>query len=91
MADVQMAIEEIRNMNAQQLNQIVEAVKLQRTWLARTTVRALAIGDTVEFTARGQTVRGTIEKINRKTVIVKEQGYGRWKVAASLIKVLATA
>lgn len=88
---VQIAITEIRNMNNDELNQVIEAIKLQRTWLARTTARAMAVGDTVEFDARGRTVRGTITKINRKTVVVREQGYGQWKVTASLLRVVETA
>ena len=90
MNKVQTAITEIRNMNNDELNQVVEAIKLQRTWLARTTAGALAVGDTVEFDARGRIVQGVVTKINRKTVIVKE-GYTNWKVTASLLKVVDTA
>ena len=90
MNKVQTAITEIRNMNNDELNQVVEAIKLQRTWLARTTAGALAVGDTVEFDARGRIVQGVVTKINRKTVIVKE-GYTKWKVTASLLKVVDTA
>ena len=86
MNNVQTAVTAIRNMNNDELNQTIEAIKLQRTRLARSTARALAVGDTVSFTGRGgQTVTGTVEKINRKTVIVAQPGYGRWKVTASLL------
>ena len=91
MNKVQTAITEIRNMNNDELNQVIEAIKMQRTWLARTTARALAVGDTVEFEARGRTVTGKITKINRKTVIVSEPAYGNWKVTASLLKMVDTA
>ena len=91
MNKVQTAIDAIRNMNNDELNQVIEAVKLQRTWLARTMTRAMAVGDTVEFTGRGgRTVTGTVTKINRKTVIVNE-GYTNWKVPASLLRVVETA
>ena len=88
---VQTAITEIRNMNNDELNQVIEAIKLQRTYLARTTARAMAIGDTVEFDARGRTIRGVVTKINRKTVVVREQGYGQWKVTASMLRVVEAA
>ena len=91
MNNVQTAVEAIRNSNNDELNQIVEAIKLQRTYLARTTARAMAIGDTVEFDARGRVVRGTVTKINRKTVVVREQGYGQWRVTASLLRVVEAA
>ena len=90
MNKVQITIDHIRNMNNDELNQVVEAIKMQRTWLARTTAGALAVGDTVEFVAHGRVVTGVVTKINRKTVIVKE-GYTNWKVTASLLKVIDTA
>ena len=91
MNKVQTAVDAIRNMNNDELNQVIEAIKLQRTWLAKTTARALAVGDWVEFTARGRTVTGKVTKINPKTVIVNEVGYGNWKVTASLLKVVDMA
>jgi len=91
MNKVQTAVDAIRNMNNDELNQVIEAVKLQRTWLARTMTRAMAVGDTVEFTGRGgRTVTGTVTKINRKTVIVNE-GFTNWKVPASLLRVVEAA
>ena len=85
MNKVQTAITEIRNMNNDELNQVVDAIKLQHTYLARTTTRSLTVGDTVSFTGRGgRTVTGTVQKINRKTVVVDE-GITRWKVPASLL------
>jgi len=91
MNNVQTAVEAIRNANNDELNQIVEAIKMQRTWLARTTARALTVGDTVSFTGRGgKTVTGKVTKINRKTVVVDE-GFTRWKVPASLLSLTETA
>lgn len=86
MSNVQTAVTAIRNMNNDEINQVVEAIKLQRTYLARNTARALVVGDTVKFQGRGgRKVVGTVEKVNRKTVIVNEAGYGRWRVTASLL------
>jgi uncharacterized protein YkvS len=91
MNKVQTAIDAIRNMNNDELNQVVAAIKLQRTWLARTTTAALAVGDMVEFKGRyGNTERGRVTKINPKTVIV-DAGHTRWKVPASLLKVVDMA
>ena len=91
MNKVQTAITEIRNMNNDELNQVIAAIKLQRTWLAKTTARALAVGDLVEFKGRyGNTERGRVQKINPKTVIV-DAGHTRWKVTASLLKVVEAA
>ena len=79
----------------EQLNKIIERVKMQRTWLANQTVRSVTIGDLVEFVARGnRVVRGTVSKVNRKTVEVKEAGSNvvfptTWKVPASMLKSVA--
>jgi hypothetical protein len=76
----------IQNMDSQELEQIVTEVKQRRTRLARQTVQSLALGDTAEFTTSiGRRVQGTVTKVNRKTVIVHESGYGNWKVPASLL------
>jgi len=92
MNKVQTAIAEIRNMNNDELNQVIEAIKLQRTWLSKTTARALTIGDLVEFKGRyGNPERGRVVKINPKTVIVDAGPGQRWRVTASLLKVVQAA
>jgi uncharacterized protein YkvS len=89
MNNVQTAITAIRNMNNDEINQVVEAIKLQRTFNARATARSLTVGDAVSFTGRGgRTVMGMVEKINRKTVIVNSPTQGKWKVTASMLKSL---
>lgn len=91
MNNVQTAITAIRGMDSDELNQVAEAIKLQRTFNARATARSLTVGDAVEFTARGRTITGKVTKINSKTVIVNEIGFGNWKVTASLLKVVEAA
>lgn len=92
MNTVQIAIDAIHKMNNDELAQIIEAVKLQRTWISRTTARALNAGDTVEFAARGRVIRGTVVKVNRKNVKVKEDNaYTTWNVPASMLKMIDTA
>ena len=91
MNNVQTAIDAIRNMNNDEINQVVEAVKLRRTQLARSTARSLMIGDIVSFEGRGgATVTGRVQKINRKTVLVKDSASNTvWRVTASLLTPLA--
>ena len=90
MNKVQTAITAIQGMTNDEINKVVEAVKLQRTFNARQTARALNVGDTVQFTGRAnRTVVGTVEKINRKTVIVNSPSQGKWKVTASMLKQIA--
>ena len=91
MNNVQIAITAIRNMNSDEINQVIDAIKLQRTWLARSATRSLMVGDTVSFDAkmRGQIV-GQVVKINSKTVQVRcNRTQGLWKVTASMLTQVA--
>ena len=87
MNNVQTAITAIRNMNNDEINQVVEAIKLQRTFNARQATRSLMVGDIVSFNGRGgATVTGRVTKINRKTVLVKDSASNTvWRVTASLL------
>lgn len=91
MNNVQTAITAIRNMNNDEINQVVEAIKLQRTYNARTATRSLMVGDTVSFDARTRgVITGTVLKINLKTVQVRcNRTQGLWKVTASALKQVA--
>lgn len=93
MTNLQTAIAAIQGMDKDELEQVIEAVKLRRNFIARSTVRSLNVGDTVSFDAgprRGVRV-GTVTKVNRKNVKVKEAGYGTWNVPASLLTVVEAA
>ena len=90
MNTVQTAVTAIRNTNRDELNQIIEAVKLQQTWLAKQSARTFSVGDAVQFTGRGnRTVVGTVSKVNPKTIVVDSPSQGRWKVTASMLKQMA--
>lgn len=81
------AVEQIYQMDSDELNQVIEAIKLKRQHLARQAVRTVLVGDTVTFSARGRTVVGKVLKVNRKTLQVREQGAVStlWKVSATLV------
>jgi|TARA_B110000977_G_scaffold182208_1_gene243627 hypothetical protein len=86
MNNVQTAINAIRNTDRNELNQIIEAVKLQQNFLARQSARSFMKGDAVQFTGRGnRTVVGTVIKVNPKTILVDSPSQGRWKVTASML------
>jgi len=79
------ALTAIHKMSSSELDLAVEAIKLRRTNLAKTKVRSLSVGDRVRFTTRsGETIRGSVGKLNRKTAIVNSQGQ-QWRVTASLL------
>jgi putative ribosome biogenesis GTPase RsgA len=86
------AVELIYQMDNAQLNEVVDAIKLKRTYLAKQATRSVIVGDTVEFDGRGRTIRGVVKKVNQKTLQVYEaprgSGFGgtNWKVTASLVR-----
>ena len=82
----QTAINAIQKADRSDLNKIIAAVKLQQTFLAKTSARTFTIGDAVQFTGRGgRKVIGTVNKVNPKTIIVDSPTQGRWKVTASML------
>ena len=84
------ASELIYQMDNDQINQVVEAIKLKRTHLARQVTRSILIGDIVSFEGRGgRTVSGKVLKVNPKTLLVEDSNSRiRWKVSASLVSKL---
>ena len=86
MNTVQTAIDAIHKMNNDELNQVIEAIKLRRNYLTRQKAVMFAVGDRVSFAARGMQVLGTVTKINIKTIQVKQDNsFTTWKVHASLL------
>jgi putative ribosome biogenesis GTPase RsgA len=90
------ATELIYQMNAEQISEVIEAIKLKRQYLARQATRSVIVGDTVEFDARGRKVIGTVTKVNQKTLQVREAPRGNllgtnWKVTASLVRKVEVA
>lgn len=72
-----------------QLDSIAMAIKFARNQLAAKAKFTLVKGSQVKFVSSksGQTVLGTVEKINRKYIIVRENGkaFGNWRVPANML------
>ena len=83
---------DIKNLNDDQLNEVIEAIKMRRQMLTRQTVRRIRAGNIVKFTSSrtGGTVTGTVQKVNRKFVIVEQSiGGMNWKVPANMLTVVS--
>ena len=79
-------MDQVARMDSAELNRVVDAVKLRRTFIAKESARGLFIGDVVSFESkRGQTVCGKVTKVNQKTVVVDAGMRGKWKVTASML------
>jgi len=82
------AVELIYTMNNDEINQVVEAIKLKRQYLSRQAIRKFMVGDMVQFTSSktGGTVNATVEKVNRKYVVVSTHiGGEKWRVPATML------
>ena len=68
------------------LNSIGDAIKFARAQIANKNKFTLVKGTSVKFTnsRSGQTVKGTVEKVNRKFIIVKS-GLTNWRVPANML------
>ena len=66
-----------------QLNSIATAIKFARNQIVRENTGSMVVGTNVKFTSSktGQTILGTVQKVNRKYIIVAEQGkaFGNWR------------
>lgn len=83
---------DIKNLNDDQLNEVIEAVKMRRQMLTRQNVRQIRAGNIVKFTSSrtGGTVTGTVQKVNRKFVIVEQAiGGTSWRVPANMLQVVS--
>lgn len=87
MNSVRQAITAIHSLETNdELNQVIEAVKLKRQYLARQAVRSFIVGDKVQFTSRGGVpVGGTVKKVNRKYIIV-DTALGGYRVPATMLE-----
>ena len=82
------AVELIYQMEGTQLQEVIEAVRLKRQYLAKQAIKKFVIGDMVQFTSKrtGGKVNATVEKVNRKYVIVSTHiGGEKWRVPASML------
>jgi IS30 family transposase len=90
MTMINTVIDQVARMDTQELNRVVDAIKLRRTFVAKESARGLFIGDPVSFEGKsGNTVQGTVTKVNTKTVVVSTVRDGKWKVTASMLTLLA--
>ena len=87
------AVEAIYQMDNDELNQVIEAIKLKRQYLARQAVRSFTKGDIVRFKTRtGGYVTGSVQKVNRKYIIVDAHvGGSRYRVPATMLEALPEA
>ena len=87
MNNVQTAIQAIHSVTTNdELNQIIEAIKLKRQYLSKQAVRSFRVGDKIQFTSRGGVpVGGTVKKVNIKYVVC-DTPLGQYRVPATMLE-----
>ena len=86
--NVTQAVAAIRRLeSSDQINDVIEAIKLQQTWVAKNAARSVQVGSLVTFEGRrGRTVTGEVTKVNQKTIVVRDTNtQAQWKVTASMV------
>ena len=81
---VEKIIEGIYTLNNEELNSVVDALKLRRNQLHYQDAQSFRIGDRVSFKGRHNVIeKGTIEKIKIKYILVRTDRGQRWNVPGS--------
>ena len=74
----------------EELNTLVEYIKMRRQQITKSNVRSISKGAKVTFTGRNGTVfNGTVMDVKIKNLVVETQ-LGRYRVPASMVKVVET-
>ena len=77
-------IQDVGVLNNDELNKVIEAVKLRRNQLHFQDAHSLKFNDRVSFQGRhGRTETGTVEKVKIKYVLVRTDTGQRWNVPGS--------
>ena len=87
MVDLRNILIDIRNgdLNNDDLNLIIEAVKYRRAQNGRQAARTLRIGEQVQFNGKNGIVVGRLEQIKIKKAIVVS-GMTRWNVPLAMLE-----
>ena len=85
-------IQDVGVLNNDELNKVIEAVKLRRNQLHFQDAHSLKFNDRVSFQGRhGRTETGTVEKVKIKYVLVRTDSGQRWNVPGSHLTLIKEA
>ena len=85
-------VEDIFKMESTDLSAVVDAVKMRRNQLHTSDAHQFRIGDRVSFAGRhGRILKGVVEKIKIKYVLVRTDAGQRWNVPGAHLTVLKEA
>ena len=74
-------------LNNSEINSVIQMIKNRRTELSMVAGSKLSVGQKVQFSGRGKTVKGRLTKINLKTAVVSESNSpNKWKVSINILE-----
>ena len=74
-------------LNNSEINSVIQMIKNRRTELNMVAGSKLSVGQKVQFSGRGKTVKGRLTKINLKTAVVSESNSpNKWKVSINILE-----
>ena len=74
----------VENLNGDDLQKVINVVKMRRNQLHTSSAHSLKIGERVSFAGRhGSTLKGVVEKVKIKYVLVRTDSGQRWNVPGS--------
>ena len=77
-------VEDIFKMESTDLSAVVDAVKMRRNQLHFADAQLFKVGDRVSFKGRhGSILKGVVEKVKIKYILVRTDGGTRWNVPGS--------
>ena len=78
---------QISLLNNSEINSVIQMIKNRRTELNMVAGSKLSVGQKVQFSGRGMTVKGRLTKINLKTAVVSESNSPKqWKVSINMLE-----
>jgi len=78
---------QISLLNNSEINSVIQMIKNRRDQLSYQAGSQLSVGQKVQFSGRGMSVKGRITKINLKTAIVSESNSPKqWKVSINMLE-----
>lgn len=75
----------ILQMTNDELNEVIDMIKLKRGQLSAAAVRNFSEMDEVTFEHKGRIVEGVVAKVNQKYIHVETISDGKWKVPAAYL------
>jgi len=77
----------IFQMDNDQLDQVIEAIKMKRQYLTKQATRSFVVGDIASFTSSrtGRDVNGKVIKVARKYITLDCGADGQWRVPGNML------